>query len=126
MWTSCLENPEAIVSIFREESRLSSVRLMKIELLEDGPAINVGLALRDYPRNPPHRWSRIRANAVVMVLQLMGASRVSIDGWATDNTVDCLIEKTDGNSCELKMIGPEFRAHMAGFALRIARLDGYQ
>jgi hypothetical protein len=94
MWTSLVENPEAVTSTFGDEPSLLSGRLMKIELLEDGPTVNVNLALRDYPRNPPERWSRIGANAVTLTLQLMGASQISIAGWEAENVVDCMMEAT--------------------------------
>jgi hypothetical protein len=126
MWTSYVENPEAVTSTFGEEPSLSSVRLMKIELLEDGPTVNVNLALRDYPRNPPQRWSRVAANAVTLTLQLLGASQISIDGWGTDNVADCIIEDNGNDERQVIITGSEFRTQMICLGIRVARIEGYQ
>ena len=99
---------------------------MKIELLEDGPTVNVNLALRDYPRNPPDRWSRIGANAVTLTLQLMGASQVSINGWDAENVVDCMVEGDANKGCWVTITGLTFRARMRCLGIRVAKIEGYQ
>ncbi|HEV2278273.1 MAG TPA: Imm50 family immunity protein [Acidobacteriaceae bacterium] len=126
MWISELENPDAIQSIFDEEPSLASVRLMKVELLEEGPTVNVSLALRDYPCRPPLRWSRIKANAARLDLQLPGVSQVTINGWSTDNVVDCTIERSAANEIAVSLRNSKMAFQAICVGIRVSQIKGYQ
>jgi Immunity protein 50 len=126
MWTSVIENPEAIRSIFAEEPSLTSVRLMKFELSEDGPTANLSLALADYPSSPPSRWARVGANAVTLVLQLMGLSGVSLNGWGTENPVSCELRRQTSDECVITVQGATITLNAVCRAVRVAHVEGYK
>jgi hypothetical protein len=126
MWTPLLENPEAITSLYAEEPSLTSIRLMSIELLEDGPTVRLNLDLHDYPLRPPARWSRINANAVTMVLELLAVSEISINGWSSDNVISCELRRLGEAGLKVILIGTNVRGEVNCLAARVAHVTGYK
>lgn len=126
MWTSLIQNPDAIRSIFECDPSLDAVRVMKVELFEDGPTLNISIVLNQYPDKPPLRWARIGANAVALVLQLMGVSHLSLDGWSTENTVACRLSRRNGYAYEVSVDGPTLKLSAVCQAARITHIEGYK
>src|ERR1700753_1900359 len=107
MWTTFLENPKAITSLFEMDPCLDDVYLYGVELLQDGPTANFQIHLKDYPQNPPARWKYMHsdANTVALTLQAIGISKLDVSGWSTENFVSCMISGSVGEELSLEIKG---------------------
>jgi hypothetical protein len=125
-WRELTTNPEAIASAFGEtDPSLDDVRLMKAELSEDGPTLNLSLALNDYPRNPPARWKREANNAVSIQLQCMGLVSLSFSRHSGDSRVSCEIGKSEGGSLQIRITGGATEALVQCDFIRINHVTPY-
>ena len=105
-WRQFTINPEAIASAFGEtDPSLREIRLMKLELSEDGPTLNLSLALNDYPQHPPTRWRRERNNAVSIQLQCLDVISLSLNRLSGDSDVSCEIDRGEASSLRICITG---------------------
>ncbi len=126
MWTQFLENADAISSIFDQAPSLQRVRLMRLQLSEDGPTVDLKLALRDFPARPPKRWAAMRANAAILELQLLGVARLSVAGWTTNNVVDIVFNRSAEGSFETILHGEGVRVEVLCLGVRVTHLSACQ
>jgi hypothetical protein len=126
MWTAFLENSEAISSIFDQEPSLQGVRLMKVQLSEDGPTVDLKVVLPDFPAHPPKRWLPLIANTTILELQLMGAVQLSIAGWTTNNLVDIKFDRSPNGQLKITLRGDGIDAEVVCLGVRVAHLSGCQ
>ena len=105
-WRELTINPEAIASSFGDsDPSLRDVRLINTDLSEDGPTLKLSLALNDYPSHPPIRWKRETSNAVVIQLQCMGITDLSLNRRAGDSRVSCDISRDESGNPQIRLSG---------------------
>ena len=125
MWSTLLENPEAIRSLFDNEPSLLGIRLTDIALSQDGPTVTLHLDLNDYPSRPPARWTRVDANAVTVSLQLLGVENFTFRGWSTENVVSWDITR-QGVQLSIRLNGATVQAELQCIGIRVAQIQGYK
>lgn len=95
-WLSLVERAKAIQAIFGDlDPRLEGVRLLEIDMRQDGPSIVLTIDLSDYPESPPRKWLEAKYNTVQMKLSLDSVSTVALEGWGTDNVGDIALRRED-------------------------------
>lgn len=125
MWTELIENPKAITAIFSAIPSLDQVQLLRITLSRDGPTVDLAIALNEYPENPSPRWEKSQSNAVVLEIQLMGISALSIEGWSLDNVVTLKLERRESGQLQLEAIDSTLRFKCNFGWLRITGVTPY-
>jgi hypothetical protein len=127
IWREFTINPEAIVTVFGKiDPSLSNVRLTKVELSEDGPTLNLSLALNEYPAKPPVRWKREVNNAVLIQFQCMDLVGLSLKRLPGDSRVSCEISKGDSGPLQIRIIGSATEATIQCSFIRINHVTPYQ
>jgi hypothetical protein len=125
-WRQFTTNPEAIASAFGEaDPSLNDVRLTKAELSEDGPTLNLSLALNDYPANPPSRWKREANNAVSIQLQCMDLIGLTLSRLSGDSRVTCEISKGECVPLQISIKGAATEALVQCSFIRINHVTPY-
>lgn len=79
-WVHRLRNPKSVTTVFEEVPSLENVEVTKMRLRSDG-GVRVWVDLRDYPENPPERWSG--NDGVVAEFALWGVTErfIETSGW---------------------------------------------
>jgi hypothetical protein len=95
-WVQLVENPETITSIFEQFPVLDQVRILEIQLLQDGPVVSLRINLNEFPTSPPPKWLAGQVNRVQIQLSLIGIRDIQIAGWCTDNIGNLDISRYDG------------------------------
>ena len=78
-WLECLQNPEAITSIFEDAPQLTNICLHRISFQESGWVCRIVLVIPELPSPVPIRWGDF--NAVQIELGLADLSDVQVTGW---------------------------------------------
>ncbi len=92
-WVNFILNPERVYAIFQEAPRLEKVRVRCMEFDQDGPCLEVGITLNDYPATPPTKWSKRGFNTATIGLRFIGLHTISLTKWDTNNIVDIVLSK---------------------------------
>jgi len=78
-WLDCVQNPEAISSLYDAAPDLRNVSLHRIDLQESGWVCRVVLVTSELPVRRPHRWGD--CNVVHIELGMMEITELEIVGW---------------------------------------------
>lgn len=125
-WRNFTTNPEAIASTFGEaDPSLEDIRLMRLELSEDGPTLNLSLALNDYPSNPPVRWKRGSNDSVTIQLQCLDLVNLSLSRSSGDSVISCKIGRGKAASVQIFITGKAIEASIQCNFVRINHVAPY-
>jgi hypothetical protein len=78
-WLDCIQNPEAITSLYDAPPELKNIFLHRISLQESGWACRVVLVSSELPARRPQRWGD--CNVVHIELGVMEITELEIVGW---------------------------------------------
>ena len=78
-WVDCVQNPEAITSLYDAPPNLSNILLHRIDLHESGWVCRVVLVTSELPVRRPQRWED--CNVVHIELGMMEITELEIVGW---------------------------------------------
>ena len=124
-WWNAVENPLAVTNIYSEPPELAEVRIMHVEVDEQGPTALVKLELPAFPDKPPLRWHQHENNAAILELRLFGISKLHLEGWTTNNTATVTLLR-GGGLVNLEIIGHDMHLSASGIAADIHRIEGYR
>lgn len=125
-WRTFTSNPEAIASTFgNSDPSLIGVRLIKFELLEEGPTLNLHLALNDYPSRPPTRWASKGMNAVSLALQCFDLLHLRAEKTSAISLVSCEISRVEDGALKIHISGPGTEISICCDFIRVNHLTPY-
>ena len=124
-WLEYLDNPEAVLSLFKEVPLLDQPEIIGVELSRDGPQCSIALSLSAYPTVPPARWIRQKANAIALTIELTGVVEISILGWSTVNCVAVSFSRNGDQKLLVQAMGPTTRIEILCGWARVAKLNPY-
>lgn len=125
-WRHFTVNPEALATCFNQfDPDLSKVRLMKLELIEEGPTLSVKLGLDEYPSTPPVRWRSKRYNAVSLELQFMAVRSLRIEGILNNESVALSLQPIEDAMLEIEITGNALSIHVVCQFARISHISPY-
>jgi hypothetical protein len=124
-WLDVIENPLAITNVYSSHPDLSRVRVMRLELDEQGPTLLIRIELPTFPDTPPLRWRRHCYDAAIMELRLFGVSELRIDGWTTDNVGGISLYR-NGDSVRFQSLGRGTSVSATGVGADVHRIEGYR
>jgi hypothetical protein len=78
-WLDCIQNPEAITSLYDVPPELRNIFLHRINLQESGWVCRVVLVTSEVPTSRPQRWGD--CNVVHIELGMMEITELEIVGW---------------------------------------------
>lgn len=126
IWTDLIENPQALSSLFGTAPSLDNVRVSEITFAEGGPTISLSVELNEFPADPPQRWKKDLANAVVLKVQLLGIQSIEVSGWTTENIVSFRFERQQLGTITVQAIGLDFTLRCSCSWIRIDKVCPYQ
>jgi hypothetical protein len=126
MWIDELENPQAIRNIFPNCPDLTGVELMTVNIDRDGPTVIVNIGVNELPPQIPPKWKAEKANALVIKLQLLAVTAVSIERWSTVNVVDVTLRREAPESIVFRAGGSTTSIECKAEFVRILSLSPYQ
>jgi Immunity protein 50 len=124
MWLQFVENATAVTSVFAAPPSLEMIRVLSINLNQEGPTVRIALALNDYPSKPSPRWSRT-ANAVTLNLLMLGVDTVTLEGWCTDNIATIDIERQESGLLQITVKGSKLGLSVSCGWIQIDGLEPY-
>jgi hypothetical protein len=96
-WTSLLQNPEGIDSIYQgTPPRLEGVQIHEVGLSREGPALRVRFDLPEYPVQAPRKWQAQGFNTVQVELLFGGLRSVEISGFSVEPMGDITLTRAEG------------------------------
>lgn len=123
-WTSLVENPEGIASVFSGAvPPLSDVRIHSVALDRDGPQLRVRFDLREYPERAPKKWAAQRFNTVQVELVFGGLSDVELSGFSVAPVGDIVL--TSGEKVHLEIASTDVRVRASAQSVYISKLSAY-
>jgi len=125
-WIELVENPQSISSLFRITPSLVNVRVKGIVLDEGGPTVSLSIVLNEFPTDPPPRWKRDLANAVVLDVELLGVQSVTISGWTILNVASFRLEREQSGTIVVQAMGTDFNLRCSCGWIRVNRVSPYQ
>jgi Immunity protein 50 len=126
MWIDELENPQAIRNIFPNCPDLTGVELMTVSIDRDGPTVVVNIGVNELPPQIPPKWEGEKANALVIKLQLLAVTAVSIERWSTVNVVDIALRREGPESIVFRAVGSTTSIECKARFIRVLSLSPYQ
>ena len=78
-WLDCVQNPEAITSLYDAPPNLRNILLHRIDLQESGWVCRVVLVTSELPVRRPQRWGD--CNVVHIELGMMEITELEVVGW---------------------------------------------
>ena len=109
-WLDCVQNPDAITSLYDVPPDLRNISLHRIDLQESGWAFQVVLVTSEMPVRPPQRWGE--CNVVHIELGVMEITELEIVGWPWERFGNATAFRS-----ESKVV---FEAQGAGFRVKVA------
>ncbi|WP_091572879.1 Imm50 family immunity protein [Melghirimyces thermohalophilus] len=86
-----VSNPQSLISLYGDWPSFKGGRITSMELVEDGPTINIIVQLTRVPQNPPQRWKRNKFNAVSIEISFFGVESISMTDWSINNVIEKLL-----------------------------------
>src|SRR5215467_2358341 len=109
-WLDCVQNPNAITSLYDAPPDLRNILLHRIDLQESGWAFRVVLVTSEMPVRRPQRWGE--CNVVHIELGVMEITELEIVGWPWERFGNATAVRS-----ESKVV---FGAQGAGFRVKVA------
>ncbi|MFG3047279.1 Imm50 family immunity protein [Streptomyces sp. NPDC048202] len=123
-WPEHLVNPQGLRAIYgTAPPPLTAVRLRRLTLHEEGPALTLHLDL-PYPAEPPRKWAAQGFNTVVIELAFSGLSAVTLQGFGTEITADIALTAA-GDGVAVQITAPETTVEAVARIVYLARLSAY-
>jgi hypothetical protein len=91
-WYLHSQNPEAVLTLYPSKPALKKLRVLRLLLSEEGPALSVEADLEMFPERPPARWHHSFSVAQAKI-SFWGVRGLSISGWGTMNDCEIHVEK---------------------------------
>ncbi|MDP2269636.1 MAG: Imm50 family immunity protein [Archangium sp.] len=110
-WIDSVGSAEFLRKLFPKAPSLHRVRILEVDLHQDGPRVLVRLDLNEFPEQAPDKWVQSNANKVQVRLMGVGVQDLEVRGWSANNIADI----------EILASGPDgvrFIATGAGFQLK--------
>ncbi|GAA3067018.1 hypothetical protein GCM10017562_36820 [Streptomyces roseofulvus] len=96
-WISLLADSAGLESIYGGHvPDLEDVSLHEVEILREGPALNLRFDMPSFPKQPPKKWSVQGFNTVQVTLGLSGLRSVSLSGFTSNPVVSISLRAQDG------------------------------
>lgn len=110
-WTNLVSGAEFLRKLFPMAPSLGGVRVLEIDLHQDGPRALIRFDLNEFPARPPTEWMRSHANKVQIRLMGIGVRNLEARGWSVDNIANIEISAagSDGILFVADGVGFHFR-----------------
>ena len=100
-WIDLVGSAEFLRKLFPKAPSLHGVRVLEVDLRQDGPRATVRFDLNDFPQQPPTKWKQSHANKVQIRLMGIGVRDLQVRGWSANNIVDIEIVAADPDGFRL-------------------------
>jgi hypothetical protein len=111
-WIDLVGSAEFLRKLFPTAPSLHGVRVLEVDLHQDGPRALVRFDLNEFPEQPPAKWRQSHANKVQVRIMGIGVRELEVRGWSTNNIVDIEIGPADPDGFRLVAEGAGF--HFSG------------
>lgn len=122
-WSRCIENPQAIASLFEIPDDLSLVDLHEILAHREGPVVRLRFDVQAVPKAMPKKWPA-DANTTQILLAAWGVEALQLDGWGT-SVRGQLSVATEGNRRVLNFTSEICQLKATCSFIRVEQVQGY-
>ena len=120
-----MENKKPIENLYPVTPSLDGVRVLEVNLHQDGPELTMRIDLNEFPDPPPRKWVTNGFNRAQITLVFIEVRTLKINGWSRNNIVDVLIEpRSDCVSLSIRGQGTEIDGLFSFVA--IEKISGYR
>lgn len=112
-WLDCIQNPEAITSLYDVPPELRNICLSRINLQDSGWACQVVLVTSELPTRRPQRWGD--CNVVHIELGMVEITELEIVGWPWERFGSATAVRSESNVV-FEATGASFRVKVGSTA----------
>ena len=107
-WTDCLDSKTLIENLYPVPPSLNGVRVLEVDLHQDGPKLSMRIDLNEFPDPPPKKWVTNGFNRAQITLTFLAIKSLKINGWSRNNIVNVVVEpRSDCMSLSVRGQGTE-------------------
>ncbi|RZU30225.1 immunity protein 50 of polymorphic toxin system [Streptomyces sp. BK022] len=123
-WLTHLVNPQGLRAVYgAAPPPLTAVRLHRLDLRDEGPALTFHLDL-PYPAEPPRKWAAQGFDTVQIELSFTGLSALTLHGFGTEITADVTLTAV-GGGVAVHVTAPEITLEAVARTVYLAALRAY-
>jgi hypothetical protein len=119
----CIENPQAVTSLFGDGFDIADIDLHEVVVHRDGPSIKLRFDIAAVPATLPSRWPKA-ANTTQLVISAMTIDALQMSGFSTECR-GVLRSYSDQGKHVLEFNGPGCLIRCRFSWLRIESVSGY-
>lgn len=123
-WTTLLDNPKPITTMFGTAPTLNKIDLHEITLHRDGPRVELRFDLSTFPVAPPAKWRAF--DRAQLRLTCIGIERYYQDGWRSSNVVDLILHRGADGSLQIMIDAPDLKVTIKFRALVFGGISAYR
>ncbi len=107
-WIDLVGSGEFLRKLFPRAPSLRGVRVLEVDLHQDGPRALIRFDLNEFPEQPPTKWMQSHANKVQVRLMGIGIRDLGVSGWSANNVADIQVLAAGSDGVRFIANGPGF------------------
>lgn len=121
MWENLIQNPQALLSVYKQLPTSESLQITSIDLDYNGPTLRMCILFPDFPDFPAKKWHHQAKHFSVMFS--FSIEEISIKKFGTKNVASIFCEPLENpNMISVSVAGADIDVRFTSY---IGRLDSF-